>query len=98
MLRAHALLDRVGVALELDDRVAQHARVASPSSAQSSSGSAENSDSFVVPSAARLAVDRDARGVRPAVGHLGEHRAEVGAEPLLDVRVLGEQSDDPAHG
>jgi hypothetical protein len=46
----------------------------------------------------RVAVERDARGVRPAIGHLAEHGAQVLPETRLDVRVLGEESDDSAHG
>jgi hypothetical protein len=45
-----------------------------------------------------VAIERDARGVGAAVGHLAEHRAEVRAETLLDLRRLGEQSDYSAHG
>ena len=40
----------------------------------------------------RVAVDRDARRVRPAVAHLDEHRAEVRAEALGDRRRLREQA------
>ena len=45
----------------------------------------------------RMAVDGDARAVRPAVAHLLEHGREVPAELRLELRRLAEQSDDPAH-
>jgi len=45
----------------------------------------------------RVAVDRDAGTVRAPVTHLREHRDEVHAEALLDLRRLREQPDDSAH-
>jgi len=45
----------------------------------------------------RVAVDRDARAVGPAVAHLAEHRPQVLTQALLDCRGLAEQPDDPAH-
>src|SRR5438045_796456 len=43
------------------------------------------------------AIDRDTRAVRSPVGELHEHCRHVGAEPVLDLARLAEESDDPAH-
>ena len=61
-------------------------------------GSGEKSETLLAPGRRRVAVDRDARAVGPAVAHLGEHRAEVLAELLADRRRLAEKPDDSAHG
>jgi len=45
----------------------------------------------------RVAVDRHTGAVRAPVAHLREHRAEVLAEPRLELSRLAEESDDPAH-
>ena len=45
----------------------------------------------------RIAVDGDPGAVRPAVGHLLEHRGEMHAQLRLHLGRLREEPDDPAH-
>jgi hypothetical protein len=44
-----------------------------------------------------VAVDGDARAIRPAIRHLLQHRAQVPTERLLDLRRLREQPDNSTH-
>ena len=50
-----------------------------------------------VPVRNRIAVDRNARGIGPAVAHLAQHGREVLTQAILDRGRLGKQADDSAH-
>jgi hypothetical protein len=107
VLLADPRLRRVGVGVDHEDGVAgphlglgiaaEPAREPVPHAPPVHRGIRRVQRHLARPGRRRVAIDRDARAVRPAVAHLGQHRPQMLTHALLEGSGLAEQPDDSAH-